>query len=85
MYVSLSLGVAALAAVLILARRTRLTLLERWGLPAGVAVVGVCAWDLVCELGLIDADTPTPLATWRCSTWRARTASGATRSRASTG
>ena len=64
MYVSLSLGVAALAAVLILARRTRLTLLERWGLPAGVAVVGVCAWDLVCELGLIDADTPTPLATW---------------------
>ncbi len=44
----------------VLLTRRRNGVLQRVGLPVGVALVGLAAWQLVCALGWIDADTPTP-------------------------
>jgi NitT/TauT family transport system permease protein len=63
MAVAVLVGGAAALAVLVLARRERLTPLERTCLPLGVALAGVCAWHVACAMELVDADTPTPLAT----------------------
>jgi NitT/TauT family transport system permease protein len=62
---ALVLGAAAAAAVAFLWRRQRTTVLERVGLPLAVAAIGVAAWHLICVLGLVSVDTPTPWQTLR--------------------
>lgn len=61
--IALSVGTVASGVVAYLSRTKSVGAVERWGLPIAVALIGACLWQLVCEFGLIDADTPTPAAT----------------------